>query len=457
MEMAGNRIIAVWRRSLSLSWPLSVEQLFSTLMRTTDLLVTGLFSPAAVAAVGLADLYAQIAMRFGHGIGTGVLALASQDTGRGAIETRDEAITQGLILGFVAGVPLVAFGYLFGRAAIALLGANPEVIRLGGSYLMIILIASPAYIVGLVGSRALQATGDTRTPMYVNITANLMNITGSVVLGLGIGGAPRLGIIGVGLATAVANGFTSIAIVGWLVAGGAISSFTVPRNPVVTRQLISVSIPEAATGLITTAVYFPFNALLVGLGTEVVAAYHIGNRLYHQTAGPLYRAYGTTASILVGQALGKGDRQGARFNAWALAGLALITLGIAGIMLTILARPLVLLFTSDPLTVDHATGFARTYGVVMLFVALFFVFSGALRGAGDTMTPLVARLTGLVGFFLVGSYFASTVLGYGVTGIYLGMGIAYVWMAIFLTVRFLGDHWVERAVALMADREGREL
>jgi len=81
-ELSG-RVRTVWRRTLSLSWPLAVQQTFNTLMRTVDIIVTGLFSPAAVAAVGLADLYAQLPLRLGLGLGTGAIALSSQDTGRG--------------------------------------------------------------------------------------------------------------------------------------------------------------------------------------------------------------------------------------------------------------------------------------------------------------------------------------------------------------------------------------
>lgn len=453
MQAIRERVLDVWRRSVELTWPLSIEQLFNTLMRTTDVLVTGLFSPAAVAAVGLADLYAQLPMRFGHGLGAGAIALSSQETGRETAGDRDEAVTQALGLGLVVGFPLLVFGSLFGHEAIAVLGAAPEVVGLGGSYLTIVLIASPAYVVGLVGARALQGTGDTRTPMYVNITANVINIVGSVVLGLGLGPAPRLEIIGVGLATAVAHGFTAVAMVGLVASARTAPGFARPRNPIIARQLLQVSVPEAGTGLVTTAVYFPFNALLVGFGTEAVAAYHIGNRMYHQIGGPLYRAYSTTASILVGQHLGADDPDAAGFETWALLGLALATLGVAGAGLFVGARPLVRLFTADPQTVTYAAGFARTFGAIMPFVALFFVFSGAFRGAGDTRTPFFARLTGLVGFFLGGSYVAGVTFGQGVVGVYVGIGLAYVWMGVFLAIQFLRGGWVDVAASMLAERD----
>lgn len=77
------RLRAVWRRTLALGWPIALDQTLATLMRTVDVIVTGLFSPIAVAAVGLADLYAQLPLRIGLGLGAGTIALSSQDTGEG--------------------------------------------------------------------------------------------------------------------------------------------------------------------------------------------------------------------------------------------------------------------------------------------------------------------------------------------------------------------------------------
>jgi Na+-driven multidrug efflux pump len=156
------------------------EQVLRTLMRTTDVIVTGLFSPAAVAAVGLADLYARLPLRIGLGLGGGAIALSSQDTGSGATANRDEAITQAILIGAVSGIPFVAFGFLLGEFAIEVLGATSEVARMGGLYLAIIFATSPARHVGLIAARSLQGTGDTRTPMYVNVVSNLLNIAATV-------------------------------------------------------------------------------------------------------------------------------------------------------------------------------------------------------------------------------------------------------------------------------------
>jgi putative MATE family efflux protein len=446
------RLVSVWRRVLSLSWPVMVEQTTRTLMRTVDILVTALFSPVAVAAIGLADLYARFPLWVGLGMGSGAIALSSQDTGSGATANRDEAISQALVVGVVVGVPVAVLGVLFGEPAIALLGAPPEVARVGGRYLAIILATAPARHVGLIAARSLQGTGDTRTPMYVNIVANGLNIAGSVTLGLGLFGAPRLSVVGVGIATAAANVFTATMLVGALATGWADADLARPRDLVITSQLLRVSAPSVAEGLASTLAEFPLNAILLGFGTEVNAAFHIGRRLYQQVTGPLSRGLYVGASVLIGQSLGEGAAGEARFQGWATVGLGVLTVGSFGVLLAVAAGPVVAVFTDDAATVGYATDFARVYGLTAPFLVTFTVLQGSLSGASETRIPFLARTSGLVLFMLGFTYLFGVVLGYGVVGAYLGLGLTYVWMALVVVASFHAGGWARRATSMLEER-----
>ncbi|WP_281195928.1 MATE family efflux transporter [Halorubrum sp. F4] len=452
------RIRRVWKRVFALAWPVMAEQTFRTAMRTTDVVVSALFSPAAVVAIGLADLYARFPLRIGLGLGGGAIALSSQDTGASETATRDEAITQAVLLGALAGIPFVLFGLFLGEAAIDVFGrligreTPPEVVSLGSAYLAIVFATAPARHVALVAARALQGTGDTRTPMYVNVLANSVNIVGSVVLGLGLFGLPRLEIVGVGLATATANvltaGLLCAAIRGpWTDAG-----FVRPRDPTIARQLLRVSAPRVAEGFSSEAAEFPFNALLLGFEEAVNAGFQIGRRVYQQVTGPLSRGYNVAASVLVGQALGAGDPDEARFDGWAVAGLALVSVGSIGLALVALAPRVVRLFTSDPATVEYAVDFAGVYGLAGGALACFSSLSGALQGASETRIPFAARLTGMFGLFLGASWVLGRTAGLGPPGAYVGVFLAYCWMALVVAVGFRHSGWAARAAGMMAER-----
>ncbi|SNZ03187.1 putative efflux protein, MATE family [Natronoarchaeum philippinense] len=452
MDGLRQRVLALWRRTIALSWPIAVQQTFNTLMRTVDVIVTGLFSPAAVAAVGLADLYAQVPLRAGLGLGSGAIALSSQDTGRGDVDTRDQAITQALLIGFLVGLPLVAVGLVAARPLIALLGAKPAVVEMGGTYLAIVFAAAPMRIVGLVGARSLQGTGDTRTPMLVNVGVNALNIAGTVGLGLGIGALPELGVVGVGVATAVSRTFEAAAFGLAFLSAQTDPILRRPADRTITRQLVAVSLPNFAEGMSTSVANFPFNALLLTFGTDVNAGYHIGRRIYQQLAGPLYRSYNVAASIVVGQSLGEGDAEGARFAGRAIAALSVLTLGAAGGVLVVGADPLAGVFTSDAATRQYAATFARVFGVSMLSFGVFFPFAGSLRGAGDTRTPFYANFSGTFGFMLGFSYVAGVTLGFGLAGVYAGMILCYAWWALVAAAGFRWGDWADTAASMMAER-----
>jgi putative MATE family efflux protein len=443
----------VWRRVLALAWPVMVEQSSRTLMRTTDVFITALFSPAAVVAIGLSELYSQFPLRIGLGLGSATIALSSQDTGRGAEADRDEATTQALSLGVLLGIPIAVIGVLFSDRFIELFGAAPEVVALGGSYLAIILATAPARHVSLIGANVLQGAGDTKTPMYVNLASNLLNITGSLVLGLGLFGAPELRVIGVGLSTATANVLSAVLFLAVIASSWGETGLTRPRNSVIGRQLVVVAAPKTAEGLAEALARFPFNALLLLFGTNVNAGYQIGKRIYQQITSPLSRAFKTTASITAGQALGEGDAEQARFEGWAIVALSVLVVGTIGILLVIAAEPLAKLFTDDPGTLVESAAFIRAYGIVAGPFVIFYALSGSLQGAGETRLPLVARITGLFGFFLGLSYLAGVTFGLGPLGAYAGVVLSYVWMALVVLWAFARTDWAGRAAGMMETRE----
>ena len=452
--MDAERLVGVWRRVLSLAWPVMAEQTFRTAMRTTDVIVTAQFSPAAVVAIGLADLYARFPLRIGLGLGGGAIALSSQDTGAAADANRDEAITQALVMGIALGVPFVAVGALFGEEMIALLGADPDTARLGGRYLAVIFATAPARHVALIAARSLQGTGDTRTPMYVNVAANALNIAGSVALGLGVPalGTPRLGVVGVGLATAAANVFTASLLLIALATSWAGADLVRPRDPVIGRQLLRVAVPRTLEGFAATAAEFPFNSLLLGFGTPVNAGFQIGRRIYQQVTGPLSRGYHVAANVVVGQGLGDGDPDRARYEGYAVVGLGLATVGPIGAGLVAFAPVFVSVFDVDAAAVPYAVAFARVYGLTAPFLVGYSVLSGALQGASETRIPLVARVTATFGLLLGVTYLVGVGLGYGPIGAYWGVALQFVWMALIALAGFRHSGWAARAAEMMTER-----
>ncbi|PSQ30304.1 MATE family efflux transporter [Halobacteriales archaeon SW_6_65_46] len=452
--MEWSRLRSVWKRTLSLSVPIAAETVVRTAMRTTDVLVTALFSPAAVVAVTLGDLYARFPLRLGLGLGGGAIALSSQDTGADEIASRDEAITQALLIGLLVGLPFALVALLFAEPAIRLFDPSETAIRLGATYLSIVLVTAPARIVTLVAARSLQGTGDTRTPMYINSFANLVNIVGSVALGLGLFGAPELRVAGVGYATAAANVTAAALFVGAIASERTTPSFARPRSLTITRQLLQVSAPRTLEGFLSEAAQFPFNALLLSFpaGDSVTAGYQIARRLYQQVTAPISRSFNVAASVLVGQALGGGDPDRARFEGRAVAAFSVGLVGLLGLLLALAAPFAVGVFASDPTVTQFAVDFTRVYGLAGIALAAFSAFSGGLQGASETRIPLFARTSSKFGLFVGLSWLLALTLGYGPVGVYVGVGLSYLWMALVVWWGFEWTGWAPRATEMLSER-----
>ncbi|WP_049986529.1 MATE family efflux transporter [Halobellus rufus] len=461
------RLRGVWRRIFALAWPVMAEQTTRTLMRTVDILVTAALSPAAVVAIGLADLFARFPLRVGLGLGGGAIALSSQDTGSGADANRDEAIAQSLLLGAAIGVPFVAVGLLAGPALVGLFPASDEAVRLGGAYLAIVFASAPARLLALVGARALQGIGDTATPMYVNVLANVVNVGLSVGLGFGLLWLPALGVRGVAAATATANVLSAGLLLIGLYRPSSPLSFTVPADVTIAGQLVRIGLPRMAEGITSELAEFPFNALLLSLGgvaggvagtggaaagDVINAGFQVGRRVYQQVTGPLSRGYKIATNILVGQAVGRSDPATASYEGWAAAALSVLTVGGIGALLVVGADPVVGLlgFGSSPAALEYAAAFAVAYGLSAPGLALFSTLSGGLQGAGETRLPFYARTTGMFGFFVGFSYL--TVGRFGLDGVYAGIVLAHLWMGLTMAVAFRYADWSGTAAGLLRER-----
>ncbi len=453
----------IWRKALILSWPVMFSHVFSTAMRTTDMLLMGGFGPAAVTAVGLGDVWDRIVLQLGLGLGTGSIALISQETGgSGAEGERDagDVVTQVLVTGFAVGLPFILVGHLMAQTMIAILGAGADVIHLAAQYLQIIFSAAPFRIVNLIAAKAIQGTGDTRTPMAIGITGNAVNIGLSVGLVWGVGPLPALGVPGVGWGTALANFLMTVMYVAVLSHPATRLTLRMPPGGwdlTITRQLLRVSIPRILQGGYQVLISFPFNAVVLLFGTEAAAAFHVSRRIQQQLIAPMQRSYATVSTILVGQALGRDAEAESRRTGSAMLWLSALTIGAVGLLLFLLAPQVVRPFSADPTTVAHSIRFLRALSLGAPILASFMILSGLLAGAGDTRTAFYASVASQTLLMLGLSYAMSVVLGLGVTGVVIGLVADYAGRTGLVALRFASGKWVSEARDMIAERNRRNM
>jgi len=454
--------LPLWKEAFVLAWPVMLNHIFVTAMRTTDMILMGYFGPAAVTAVGLGDVWESIILRIGLGLGTGSISLISQESGTktaAAKANKDLILSQVIFVSLIIGIPFIFIALLFAEEMIALLGAAPEVIELGAQYLLIIFAAAPFRIISIIAARALQGSGDTRTPMIVEVISNLINIIVSVGLALGIWFFPKIGVPGVGIGTFTAKTISAVIFI--LTFLSSKSEFNL-KNPIknwdfiLIKQLFKVSAPKIAEGFYQSLITFPFNSIVLLFGTEAAAAYHIARRVFQQLIAPMHRAYYTVTAILSGQKIGAGKVEESKKTVEAMLILTVVSIGSFSLLIFFSSPYLVRLFGDNPETLAIAIRFLKALSIGGPVITIYGVLAGHLNGAGNTKSALYGNLLSQTLLKLGISYLLGVFFNLGLLGILIALPADFFGRALWVARKYLSDDWIAEADLMISERRAQD-
>ena len=441
--------------AFDLALPVMVTGTIRTVLRTADFFMVSLALPAAaVAGLEFAFQYYFIGFGLALALSSGTISVVSRFKGAGNHARADLAIKQSLWLAVLVSLPLVAAAQLYSAPLVDLLTDDPAAIEQGAIYLRIVTYALLFRFWSMIAARALQGSGDTRTPMYVNLVTVPTNIALNAVLIFGFGPFPELGIAGAAWGTTIAETLGAVIFFSLLVAGSYDVSLRLGGtqwDTALARELVRVSAPLAGTRLVGTFGRFPFLFVLATLGTPVVAAFAIGRRVIMLAMMPAW-GYSTASSTLVGQALGAGDESEATAYGWDTTSIALVTQLLIAAVMAVFARPIATVFTAE--TVGMTVEFIRMFALAVGGFSVARTVRGALRGAGDTSWPLYGKILGLavrlaitalalpVGFAVsLGFVSIQPGLGMGVLAIYVAVVVDFYIQAAVNVARFVSGEW----------------
>ena len=324
------------RAALELAWPGIIEQSVGAASTAVVFAFVGHLGPVATAAVGAAGGFLFLMFPVWRSLAIGTIAIVSRRMGEGKTEDAADATRQSLLLGALAGL-LFGVGFVvFSAPLLRLLGADEEVVAIGSPFLQVIGAASGASTLWLIGTSAMRAAGDTRTPMFLSATGSIL----SVLLAYLFINVLALGPMGAAYAQTIGWLFGMIAmfvllwrgVAGLSIAGGACASR--PRRCAASSGSACHPRPRARPSASRT---LALSGLVFRLGTEQVAAHQIVGQIETFSFFPCI-GFSQAASALVGQALGMHDRERAMRAGWASAGMALLWATAAGAAFVVSAR-----------------------------------------------------------------------------------------------------------------------
>lgn len=422
------------RRVIGLAAPVALAELGWVGMGVVDTIMVGRLGPAAIGAIGIGTGAFYSFAIFGMGLLLGLDTLVSQSFGAGNREDCHHSLAQGIYIALLLSPPLTILFALM-RPVFSGLGVVAPVSGLAGAFVATLGLSTLPLLLYGAFRRYLQAMSHVRPVMFALLSANLINWFFDWLWIYGRWGFPALGVVGSALSTCLARVYMAAFLAGciWWFERGASGWRRIARKPDWTRiaRLLRIGIP-AATQVLLEIGAFGAAAVLAGrLNPVALAAHQIAlNCAAVSFMVPLGVA--SAAAVAVGQAIGRGEPRMARRNGFIAIGLGCAFMCCSAAAFLFIPEPLLRIYTNDQPVILIGAGLLVWAAVFQLFDGTQTVATGALRGLGNTRVPMLVNLGGYWFFGLPIGYVLCFHFGYGVYGIWCGLSLALIVIALIL-------------------------
>ena len=423
--------------TLRLAIPLVLAELGWMTMAIVDTVMVGHLpnSAAAMGAVSLgSNLFIVLAL-FGGGILIGLDTLVSQAFGAGQREDCHRSLLNSIYLS-IALTPILSATIWFIPSLLEGMHVDPDVLALTTPYIKALNVGLFPLLLYFAVRRCLQAMNMVTPVAFALVSANIVNAVGNWILIYGKWGAPQMGAVGSGWSTAIARLYMAGVLVGYLLWYDYKHRTELLRTPVDIdlpriRRLITLGLPAAMQIILESGVFALVTALIARLGAVPLASHQIAlNTVAFTYMVPLGIA--SAAAVRVGQAIGRKDPLGAADAGGTAIFLGAAFMTVAGAGLLIFPRWIARMYTPDE-TVIHSTILLLAAGAAFqLFDGIQTVATGALRGAGDTRTPMFCHFTA---YWIIGLPLGAWLCfrkGWGALGLWAGLSLALILIGLVL-------------------------
>ena len=421
--------------------PTAIGMVFTTLYNVVDMFFAGLISTDALAGLSISFQVFFILVSLGFGVNAAMGALIGIALGAKRPARAKRVALQGLGYAAIASVALAALGYLAVPWLLAAVSESGSYRDAAHSYLQILLLSTPSFLVAFGANGILTAQGDAVSMQRAQIAAFFGNVTLNPLLVFGIPGLfGGLGFDGIALATVICQSGVMAFIVFRVFRSGVMQAPTRPSYRPIGRiylEITSLALPTSSAMIVTMIGAFVVQMFLKEFGPEALAAYGVGLRIEQMLLLP---AFGLTFSLLPIAAQNFGaveyDRVREAFIFCCKAGAAIMFVG--SLILWFAGRPAVSVFTSDPEVVRIGGDYLNVDGFILPIYIVLFSMNSLLQALKRPIWTLwigvFRQILGIAAF--VSLY--VLVLDMGTWGVWFGIAtsvVAGLVLALFVTNR----------------------
>ena len=441
MELTKNNLN---KNIIQLALPVLLENVLHMAVFIVDIIMVGRLGTTAVAAVGLAGALNFVITMIFCALNAGTTALVARNFGA---EEKAEAQTvagQSLLLSIILGLIISPLIFYFASDILILMSAEESVVTLGSTYLKIVLSFLVLRLIILTGTAVFRGAGDTRTPMIITLVMNCANILFNWLLIFGIWVFPRMGVEGAAWATSIAYVIGASLIFYRLLSKKSILSINLKNiigiNKSIIQRILRISLPATLDAFLTQIGYLFFIKIVAMLGTVALAAHQIAIRIEAISFMPGY-ALAIATSTLVGQSIGAKKIDLARLSMKRNCQIALMMMGFFAFIFLAFAKPMAKVFHPEQDVLALSAFCIMIAAIEQPALAIYMVYAGGLRGAGDTLSPMIVTIVGTLCFHLPIAYIFGIVLEWGLAGIWFGAALGWILRSIAVYVLFRSGRW----------------
>ena len=408
-----------------LAWPTMLEQLMQTAVQYIDTAMVGALGTQATAAVGSTGTVNWLVNSVVASLGVGLLAFISQSMGAGEEEQAKNASAQAVMLVLITGTLLTVVITGLSEKVPLWMQVDPAIRDMAARYFRILYLPMLFRTAGILFGTVLRAAGDTRTPMWVGVGMNLINVILNLLLIYPTRAvrvfSVSLTLPGMGWGVEGAAWASAISII----IGGLAMTALLFRHPQISpagrrfapdsgilKDCFRVAAPNMLQRFGTCMGYVVFASMINALGDISTAAHTIANTVESLFYIPGYGMQ-TAAATLAGNALGARDGKRLRVLGKNMIALVVGLMILTGSALFLSAPRLMGIFSKDPEVIRLGATVLRMVAVSEPFYGVPIVIEGMMQGVGKTVAPFVYNLFGMWCIRIVGTFLCTRILGMG--------------------------------------------
>lgn len=391
----------IWKQLLIFFFPILIGTFFQQLYNTADAIIVGRYlGKEALSAVGgTTGTLINLLVNFFVGLSSGATVIISQYYGGERYEDVVDSIYSALGIAIVGGTILMVVGIAAAPTALTAMNTPEDIIGYSLIYIRIYFSGMIVNMIYNVGAGILRAMGDSKRPLYFLIISCMVNI----VLDLLFVAVFKMGISGAAIATVISQFISAVLVL--LVLRGDNKPYQIQLkkihiNKVKSEKIFRIGLPAGIQSVMYGISNILIQSCINTFGTNTVAAWTAYSKidgLFWMTMG----AFGVSITTFVGQNYGAGKIERVKKGVVQCSGISMFAAIALSFILYFSSKYLFLLFTSDLVVIETGEKILK-FLVPAYFTFVFIeILSGALRGMGDSLIPMIITGCGVCGLRIV--------------------------------------------------------